>query len=1463
MAINMQSTMKYHNIIKTVLLGLLTLSMAAGCTREKFEEITELSLKRCLEPLNLRSKTNSRLGNVVTFSWDVNKDAESYTLEAYTDEAMTSLSFTEELTPDQVPYDKTLDPDLTLYCRVKANSSKRESSSWAVFSSKVETFAVKDNLFLEVTAKTKNSVSLAWSKDVKDYKEVDHIEYGAPGAKERKSYQLSEAEIDAAGATVSGEGENALEPGKEYELILFYKTARRGQVNVWTNVDPAEMTEVSSVAALQNALATEGAKIYLKLEGSPYLIKTQSVSKPVSIYGESAADGTQPIIQGELEFRAPLTKGSWLFQDVTFDGVEETYGFLIQLDKAKKDFAEASAQFENITFRNCYITSFSKGLIYEWDQTYDAGELTFDSCYMVNINTNMNGGDVMDLRKASKFGKISFVNNTIFGGGRTWLRVDANPSIESFVFENNTVNATGFAYNEGSYSMGFFGFQSVPGSFVFRNNLLLNMPADSRFGSDKANYKYAGDLGLTAADNYYYNVPATYFSDNYAPSKLGLKKLNVDPCYNSKGGYFNLDPDSEIAGRGIGASRWWTPYVEKEEDLTLNALTGSKTWNFADAALFTEKIKREMVRDGLYINASDNYVFSAAEGALGFGQASSVNKKNLPLEGYLAFKVNTPGSILVKVSDPEGKGAHILVGAGPADRSSVAIKGGASALTDLNSVQKILLRGITEESLVYVWADGPVSLEKLAWSTDVTPVNTALAAPAPVAEPATVTARETTPVVLNWEAVPGAGSYSVIFSGKTYTVEETTYTIPGGTVSMLDPGSYRVEVYANPSAEDIYNTESEAGVAAFAVLSAGGDQGGVLVVKNVDELNNAILAGKSEIALAPGTYDLGLRDSDADGNPDGAPVLKVTAPLSLTGQDGATILGAFKLSGEVGTFSLKNLTVDATATALDGETLKQVAQGILIDLDNSDGVKADAVEVENVVIRNFAKSVIYASNTADKFDIAKVLFKGLEVYDMGAGQGVFDLRHGKYGTFTLEESTVVGGRDFLRVDKTCVLDGLYIRRNTLYQLNDSGNGNGIFFARTQPSTAYVVSYNMIAAVTNSVAAKVDASLVKPAFSHNFYYNINDKFYTGGLTKEETLTGNGVILSEDPFKDAASGDFTLVNALAQSCGVGAPKWNPAADTAPASSFKVENAEQFASAIEAGKTDILFAAGEYTLNTVSLTANMHLRGEKGAILNILQFDIPASTEPMGSLVIENLSIRSRATNDAGDAVSNNLINVATAFSADRLIVRNCSVDGVKKSLIYGNGEDAKFGAVVFSNLLVTNQGTGQGVFDFRKGEYGTITVEDCTVKGGRDCFRVDASVKNDVLNVTNNLFDAPAPNGNGVFYLRSTQNSVYRITNNLFINMTEGTNIFGKKDTNSKTPTQVSNNHFFNLKDGFWGGIIDEAAGTAGGGSILAADPCADAANGDYTLTDEALKKADVGPARWNPMSGQLRVKRGRR
>ena len=1482
----MKSIMKNLNIIKTALLGLLTLGLAAGCAREPFEEITELNLRRCLEPMNLRAKVNTQVGNVVSFSWDVNKDAESYTLEAYDDAAMTKLNFREEgILPDQVPFEKTLVADLQLYYRVKAVSSKREDSSWAVYDKVIKTFDVKDNLFLTVTAKTMNSVTVSWSKDVEDYLDVDHIEYGAPGADERKSYVLKADEIQAASAIVSGEGDAALVPGTEYEIILFSRTASRGQVNVWTSVDPSALTAVGSLAALNNALETEGAKIFLKLEGSPYALGTKSVTKPVSIYGESAADGSQPVIKGEFEFRAPLTKGSWLFQDVCFDGDNDKYGFVIQLHKSKSDFSGSVAKFDDITFINCYITGYQKGLIYEWDQTYEVNNLVFDSCFIQDVNINSGSGDVIDIRKnGSSFNKIELRNNTIVNGGRTWIRFDKDadnaaktPVIKSFVFENNTVQGICQAYNEGSYSFGFLGLQMAPTSFTFKKNLFLNLPADSRFGSEKAGYLVANDLGITASDNYYYNAPAGYFTDSYPVGKLGMKKLSVDPCFNSKGGYFNIDPDSDIAGEGIGASRWWTPYAEKPEDLTMPLVDGARVWNFGDASLFTEKIKREMVRNGLYINASDDFVFEAKEGALVFTAASSVNKKNLPLEGYLAFKVNAPGSVLVKPSDPAGKGGHIVVGIGPVDHSSVTIKGGASALADQTNPQKILVKGITEESLVYVWTSAPITLDKLAWSTDVTEVNTALAAPAPKADPAVVTSGDATPVVISWEAVPNAASYSVIFNGKTYDVDEPTYTIPGGTVSMLDPGSHRVEVYANPGADDIYNTESAVGVAAFAVLSAGGDAG-VLVVKTVEELYNAIQAGKSEIKLDAGEYDMGTLDLDADGVLDCAPVWTIVSALALEGQGDVTVKGAFKLSGEVGTFSLKNMKLDAKAT---GKVLKNsseevtgyedVAQAILVDLDKTTGVKTSAITMENLVVENYAKSIIYTTNDADKYDLGQVSFLNSQVNNMGTGQGGFDFRNGVFTKIKIEGNTFNKGfRDFIRADATVTAESIEIRHNTFYG-TFAKNGQTGFNVRA--TCNYVLSYNLIHSIKGTDLWFAPSGRKLPALSHNFYYNCDEVFFTGGIaiTEEVAKSGNGVILTEDPCRDAANGDFTLTNMLAQSCGVGAPKWNPGADASASSgTIVVKDTTELNAALDAGKLDITFAAaGNFTFkNAVKVRGNMRFRGETGAKLYNAEFALQGGEESMGTVIFENLDVEGILKDPANPSdgyIDKNFVSVAAVGKADKVIIRNCSVTHLKKSLFY-DGTGLTADAVLISNVLAMDLGGGQGTVDLRMSVVKTLTVEDCTFNKGRDFLRADklseGGTVTEAVIVRNNLFDGCCLNsGNGILYVRA-EVPVYRVYNNLFINENGSNNSLGKA-SGVKVP-EFSNNHYFGCTSTkFWTTLFTEALGTAGSGSILAADPCTDAANGDYTLTNDDLKKADVGPARWNPSAGQLRSHGGRR
>ena len=172
-----------------------------------------------------------------------------------------------------------------------------------------------------------------------------------------------------------------------------------------------------------------------------------------------------------------------------------------------------------------------------------------------------------------------------------------------------------------------------------------------------------------------------------------------------------------------------------------------------------------------------------------------------------------------------------------------------------------------------------MSLEKLAWSTDVTPVNTALPTPAPKADPVSITSGDAVDITISWDPVENAGGYSVVFNGKTSAVSDGTQFVIGGTTTgMLDAGSYKVEVYANPSKDDIYNTESAAGVAAFAVLpKGGGEEGSELVVSNVDALLAAIAAGKDAVTLSPGSYDLGGS-------------LTVTAPLALKGQPGAEVL---------------------------------------------------------------------------------------------------------------------------------------------------------------------------------------------------------------------------------------------------------------------------------------------------------------------------------------------------------------------------------------------------------------------------------------------------------------------------------------------------------------------------------------------------------------------------------------------
>ena len=1412
------------NKIKYAILALAALVLGS-CAREELVLNEELDLARCLQPMNLNARVSSSLGDVVTFSWDVTKDAESYTLTVT--ESNGPVYLTEEVAPANVPLQKKLSADKTYTFSVQAKAEGKVESKVAEYDKTFKTFAVKDNLYLKVTARTAASVSLAWSKEVADYADVDRIEVSLPGADEATAtHNLTAEEIAAAAATVDG-----LDAGKEYVFTLYYLSASRGQVDAWTTPSTEGFTEVNSLDGLTNALKTAGAKVLLKLEGSPYEIASLDIAGGFTIVGEEDAAGAKPVINGEFHVADTWVAGTPLyFESVEFNGNPTAlspsgYGFAFQ---NKNGGTAKGKNIGDITYKNCVITGYTKGLMYEWSNDMVLGDVLYDSCEITNINQDGTvGGDVFDIRQASTVNSLTFVNNTIAQGMRTFIRFDAG-TLGSLKVENNTLYNLNFVDN--TNNAGIFGLQIVPDSFSFKNNLFLYFGGKAVLESANTKYKPASDLGVAASNNYFYSLPVgddgsvIYFTDNFTLAQAGGTILEDDPCYNAPAGLFNLNPDAVIAGQGVGAAKWWTPYVEEPEDLTLGKVEGKHTWDLSNAKYFSGTIKKEMVRDLLYINASENNAIVVSDGMLGFQNAAVTNRQGVPTNGYLAFKVDAPGSLVIKAADPESAGKHFVIGVGPVDGTSITLKGGASALADMANAQKVLISTITEESLVYVFPSGPVSLAQLAWSTDVTPVNTALPTPFPVAEPASFTAGEATDVLISWDPVENAASYSVVFNGKTSTVTETEFVIGGTTTSMLDPRAYVVDVYANPGKDDIYNTESAAGVASFAVLPKGGSgEDTELVVKTVDDLLAAIAAGKEAITLAPGEFDLG-----------GA--LTVTAPLALKGQPDAVVKGGFKLSGPaVGSFSMENLHV--VANGLD----------IFLNLDNAEGVVAENVTIRNTEIDGFTKSVIYASNTADKFDIENIVFSGVVVENHGTGQGVFDLRNGKYQSFTLTESTVTGGRDFLRIDDKCSIYSVLVKNNTLDNLNDSANANGIFCVRATPAL-YEVSYNIIANIANSISGRTTAMV--PRMKRNVYYNIGEKYYTGCITADNALDGQGVLLSADPFKNAAEGDYTLTNAVVMSLGAGASRWNPSVPSSDTGTpdITVSSVEEFTAAVEAGKTNIAFADGEYdfTATPITLGADMKLKGEGfNTTLKISQIEVAEGL--LGNLVIERL-------NFIGDD-TNNFINVANASVVGNLTIRNCTISHVKKSIFYGNADGSSFDAVVFQNVQMTQLGGGQGTIDIRKGAYGVVAVEGCTVVGGRDFIRADAGKVTGAVKIVNNTFDGVTLNhGNGVLYVRSTPQS-YVLKNNLFLNENGSNNKLSKADAAVTVPTLMAGNFFYNCTaEAFWTGNITKEMALANGGVELSANPVKDAENNDYTLVDALCLASNVGAYEWNPNAG---------
>ena len=1472
---NLPGKMKAINKIKYAILALAATALT-GCFSEELQTVDELDLVRCLQPMNLNARVSAALGDVVTFSWDVTKDAQNYTLTVYTDNALTQKFLSESIAPSSVPYQKKLTADKTYWFTVQAHAEGKEDSKVAVYEKSFKTFAVKDNLYMKVTARTATSVSFAWSKEVSDYLDVDRIEYGEPGAEAAPAkYNLTNDEINAAAATVTG-----LDPAKEYVFTLYYLSASRGQVNAWTTPSTDGFTEVSTLDALKNAVKTQGAQILLKMAGSPYEIQTLDIEAGFTLVGEETADGSKPVLAGELQFADTWAGTNVYFEGVEFNGAPTAaapggFGFAIQNRNGGNVDNKAIG---NITYKNCVITNYSKGIIYEWGKAMVLGDVTYDSCEISRINADgTGGGDVFDIRQATKIAKLIFVNNTIFQGMRTFLRIDAG-EIGALTVDNNTFWNLNFVDN--TNNAGLFGLQIAPGSTSFKNNLILNMVDKAVLGSANAKYKTPDDLAIAASNNWYYNVVETYFTDTWSAAKAGLTALDADPCYNAPAGLFNLNPDSIIADKGVGASKWWTPYVEEPEDLTQGVLAGAHTWNLGDPKYFSGTIKKQMVRDGLLVSASENCPVTAADGVLSFANAAVTNRNGVPTDGYVAFKVNTPGSVVARAAG-EGTG-HFIVAIQPVAGGDLIVKGGIVPIADAPATQKILLSDITEDSWVYIYPSGEVSLAQLAWSLDVSKVNTALPAPAPVATPSSFTAGEATDITVSWEAVPNAGGYSVVFSGKTYAAEGLSYTIEGKTTAMLDAGSYEVLVYANPAATDIYNTQSEAGKAAFAVLPAGGgEESGEFIVDSVDALLSAIAAGKDFITLkySDTPYAIGAQT--------------LTAPLHLTGQTSGgkktPVTASFTLSGEIGgSIVLRNLEVVGDGTS------------VIIDDKTTAAPIADTVAVYDSYLHG--TKALYDNSGKAVSNVQYVIIKGNVIEDSSTGADYIDMRAGAHHNFVFENNTVANScRTVFRTDAGHEMNSAVIKNNTFYKVatnSSSKDNNGILHIRSAAGAGlyeYRVENNFFYSIlidpenlpshANGFPKLRSGSGITPSvIRNNYFFNceetLADYSFWKNLSKEEATAQGGAILPSDPCKDAANGDFTLTNAVMMNAGVGDPRWNSMAGSTPASDITVTDMDGFLTAISAGKKTITLAAGTYDLTAVegvaevangkiTLVTPLNLVGQAGAIFKGgFIFNEGVTSFSVSNLALDGASTVDNVFEIAADAV------VMNSFS-----LKNSTVTAYKNRLFYMN-KLGSVNSVEFDNVVVTGvEGadfTSGDFIDVRKGTMTALKVRNSTFANAIRTFaRIDAAVVCGSILVENNTFYnncyVDSKDNNGIFHVRSTSvtsaNQII-VKNNLFAHMHQAveestaSNKQGFPKLVSSASSAIalpvfSHNYFSDVKttenntaaEYSWWAYSTQEVATAGYGVVLTADVFKDAANGDFTVVHNLVASERVGDPRW--------------
>ena len=835
-------------IFKYIFCVLGSALLLTACEQSKEELIGEISYTRVLTPTKFSAEVVPSTGTDVVLTWQKIKNAESYELEVYKQMHDSQDAITDNtgarvdmfaVSADEVPYTVYgLPVDGTYYARVRGVNSDLQPSNWAYLEKTFSTFPVRNSLNPVVTARTQNSVTLAWDNaaDKADLTTV-LVEPVVLKGNEAASTKvaLEAADIAAASKTISG-----LQAGREYRFTLvFGKAGKRGSVtaNTRPNIDGTP-TPISSAAALLAALDNQTGTIKLLLDyaDDAYDItplyadptkKYANVVGDVYLYGNTTEAGKKPTVKG-LVFSPASGAVKLHVEDVVFDG-----------DGTDAVVVMNSAAMESIEFVNCEMSGFTKGIYSAASGvTGKVANYLVEGCYVHDINADGSvGGDFIDVRSGVN-GDFTVRNSTFYACARTFFRISDNAKAGKVLAENCTFNYV-TATPSSSNNAGIFAVRKVTGATsvkaiknVFMNEYNEKEGETADKGWVRLCRNSTDSYRVVCEGNVYYNMGVAWWVSGAVAASadaLGDKTfeeiakteatlLTADPCVNSAAGklYLAGTAGEQISALKAGDPRWWDavmPVVVREKELTL--VDGAYTWDFTQKTIYdTEELTANTIIGNARIYATStvpaNVVMSKG---IDFSTGASVSPAGVPTYSAVEILVKDYGSVKVTATSEDGIGSMQVLAGG--DRYAVLADGKEHTVT---------LGDLAGENSIYVIANSAVTLKKVAWTKDLTPDATVqkLATPVVTMTPNKLDEGTAEAVVIEWAAVANAADYVLTFIGtsggtSSTTLTETSYTVVADAVASLSAGEYSVSVVARPVPTSSKYEKSDAGMATLKI----------------------------------------------------------------------------------------------------------------------------------------------------------------------------------------------------------------------------------------------------------------------------------------------------------------------------------------------------------------------------------------------------------------------------------------------------------------------------------------------------------------------------------------------------------------------------------------------------------------------------------------------------------------------